>query len=101
MTNKVWINNKIIFRKVIDIGYFPNSTLKDVAHGLTNVTFTSVTGIGYGTVGSTPYSFNLPFAYASPYQMGLQINGAYVEITTSSSAFTSYYGYAILEYTKN
>ena len=48
-TNKVWIDGRPIYRKVVDTGALPNSTTKTVAHGLTNVReVVSIAGIAYG-----------------------------------------------------
>ncbi|MBI3885512.1 MAG: hypothetical protein HY302_07260 [Opitutae bacterium] len=104
LTNKVWIDGKLIYRKVVPLGNFPNATTKSVPHGIVNATFTSVSGIGWGSNAYGAYSFNLPFVYFSPYEISMQIGGvggANIEIRTTSNFAITYVGYAILEYTKN
>lgn len=36
-TNKVWIDNKPIYRKVVYFGDLPNNTSKSIAHGISNL----------------------------------------------------------------
>lgn len=35
--NKVWLNNKQIYRKVVDFGVLTNASLKSVAHNISNI----------------------------------------------------------------
>lgn len=37
LTNKIWINGKPIYRKVVDFGYLPNNTSKSVNHNISNI----------------------------------------------------------------
>lgn len=103
ITNKVWIDGKLIYRKVVSLGALPSSAIKTVSHGLSGVTFTSVTGVMYA---SGAYTMNLPFGYpvdANGYSVGLQASSTVVEIRTGNSVYYSsgYVAYAILEYTKS
>lgn len=97
LTNKVWINGKFIYRKVFNVGALPNNSTKSTAHGLTNVTFTSV----YGIITNGTISMNIPFPY-NPYQnsVSLQTNGSNVNITTWVD-YSPYSGIIVLEYVKN
>lgn len=90
-----WINDKPIYRKVIDIGTLPNNSIKNVPTGLTNtdIRLVNIYGICYNSDGS--------------YQAGL--NDAYSRINLTptnnlnirtSIDFSAYTGYVILEYIK-
>lgn len=94
----LWVDGKKIYRKVIDVGALPNSTTKQVAHGITYDTVISLSGIC-----SNSDNVYLPLpavATASQYAIELSIDVTNVVITTAQdrSAFS---GYVVVEYTKD
>lgn len=101
-TNKIWIDNKPIYRKSIYINAFPNVAEKNVAHGITNIS--QILDIyGYATDGSR--TFPLPFisvnittgsASGSIY---ITANSTNVTLGTASNR-SAFSGYVTLEYTK-
>lgn len=93
----LWIDGKKIYRKVVDVGALPNTTTKQVAHGITYDTIVSLSGI----CSNSDNAF-LPMpavATSSAYAIELSIDSSNVVITTAQdrSAFS---GYVIIEYTK-
>ena len=101
-TNKKWINNKPIYRKVIDIGNLPDNTTKSVASGVNFNNATLVKMYGICKHSSNNVSFPLPFS--NPSTLGFSImlnmdNSNNIVITTGTDR-TGYYGYVIIEYTK-
>lgn len=97
-----WIDNKIIYRKVINIGTLPNATYKDVSSGLTatDVTIIRMQGMAKASNGT-----QLPLPYATTTEencvaLSLQATGNLrIEAGIDRSAYTS--SYVVLEYTKN
>lgn len=97
-TGRLWIDGKIIYRKVINLGSLTNATPKSVAHGISNIsTVTCLTGIA--TNGT--YFLPLPLArynnFASQIGLFADTTNVIVEPGNDRTAFT---GIAILEYTK-
>lgn len=93
----LWVDGKKIYRKVIDIGALPNSTTKQVAHGITYDTIVSLKGIC-----SDSDNTYLPLpavATASQYAIELSVDNTNVVITTAQNR-SAFSGYVILEYTK-
>jgi hypothetical protein len=102
VTNKVWIDGKLIYRKVVLIGTLPNTYFKQVPHGLTNVTFISVTGFAGGTQPGVAGAVQLPFAHrVNAYMISLWVDGEYVRVDTGMDRTSFTDAFAILEYTKN
>lgn len=90
-----WINDKPIYRKVIDIGTLPNNSTKSVPTGLTNtdIRLVNVYGICYNSDGN--------------YQAGLNDTYSRINLTPTNNLnirtsidFSAYTGYVILEYIK-
>lgn len=98
LTNKVWIDGKPIYRKVINFGSLPNSTTKTVAHG--------ISGLGqivhiYGTVCDGTTYIPLPAASRiESWSIELSANATNVSITTGQDR-SSLSGYIFVEYTKS
>lgn len=100
-TNKVWIDNKPIYRKVIDIGTLPNATAKQVNHNISNIDkIIYQYAIACDSNGQT---YSIPHAAApnmgNNMTMSLRSNKEWVQVYCSSN-MTSFTGYYILEYTK-
>lgn len=101
-TNKVWIDGKIIYRKVIKFGALPNATKKDVAHNISNLEqFTKIEGIATRQ-DDTKFTQSLPLVYKDierNYNTPLGVDAQTVSIQTNEDR-SMFNGYVILEYTK-
>ena len=99
LTNKVWIDGKPIYRKVVNFGALPNTTTKSVAHGVTGATyFTSVTGIAKNAGAGTYLQIPLAWPDAnSPVALWCDSTNVYMRTMVNNSTSS---GYVILEYTK-
>ena len=99
-TNKVWIDGKPIYRKVVDFGALPNATTKSVTHGIVGMThLIRINVIAENTSG--PYFLNIPYPdFSSTYTIRSTIDTTNVNIVTQYD-FSSYnQTYVTLEYTK-
>lgn len=101
-TNKVWIDGKPIYRKVINFGSLPNNTTKYIPHNINNID--KVIEIrGYATESGTKNFYPLPLQYKgadSSYNVEILVNNNNV-IAGASQNRSMYTAYVILEYTKN
>lgn len=101
-TNKVWIDGKTIYRKVINFGALPNATKKDVAHNISNLEqFTKIEGIATRQ-DATKFTQSLPLVYKDierNYNTPLGVDARTVSIQTNEDR-SMFNGYVILEYTK-
>ena len=97
-TNKVWIDGKPIYRKVINIGALPNTSSKDVNHNISNLD--KIINY-YGSAQTSGGSYLcLPYASTSSgTTVQLWANSTIVRVITGTDR-TDYSGYIILEYTK-
>lgn len=95
-TGKTWIDNKPIYRKVINVGSLPNNSSKTVATGIiqTDIRIVSLTGVCFTSDGRYQASLN------DVYSRITLVPTNNLSITTTLD-FSSYTGYAILEYTKS
>ena len=98
-TNKVWINGKPIYRKVVDCGALPNTGKKQIAHGIKNVEMF----VGYSAIatnGETTFFLSLASPVTAAANIYVIESGANIEIMTGNdrSSFTTCY--VTLEYTK-
>ena len=97
-TNKIWINGKPIYRKVIETGTIAN-TSKDVAHGISNLGIV-VSVCGIAVTSSNAY-FTIPriVTSATNQQIGLSVNN--VNITIDAGSVASFANsFVVIEYTK-
>jgi hypothetical protein len=95
-----WINNKPVYRKVINFGALPNSTTKNVNHNIANVSqWVTIRGIfqynGSVVGGPIPNTNTSDNTYA----INITANATTVNIQTGIDR-TSYSAYVILEYIK-
>ena len=98
-TGKKWIDNKTIYRKVVNFGALPSSTTaKNVAHNISNVdTFTLI----YGLVKSSNNTLPIPYATTDANSnIRLLANTTNVQIGVGYDR-SSETAYVILEYTKS
>ena len=100
-TNKVWIDGKPIFRKVVDFGNLPNvATSKYVDHNISNLDM--VTELY--AIGKRNDNFIFPIPYINRQTIG---NGIQLDLTASNQIEISVgtdrsniYAYVVIEYTK-
>ena len=96
-----WIDNKVIYRKVIDLGYMPNNTTLTVDHNITNLD-RIVNAYGYSLRSSDGDVLPIPYVTFNEKNFGginYFITASYIAITTRNDR-SSYYAYMVLEYTK-
>lgn len=96
-----WVDNKIIYRKVIDIGTLPGQTSKSIAHYIDNLdTVVNIVAIGK----AFDRQFAIPFpSLASMFgstTIGIRISDTNIEVVASADTFDEGSGFVILEYTK-
>jgi hypothetical protein len=94
-----WIDNKPLYRKVINFGALPNATTKDVAHGISNLkNVIKIDGIAI----SGQYHNPLPLVYNSAdaqYNTEIFVGNTYITMKTTQNR-SSMTAYVYLEYTK-
>ena len=99
-TNKIWIDsNNVehpIYRKVIDFGYLPNNTYREVDSGLSNVNICHMYGKATNSSNAT---ITIPEASGGNTIRVVFTTDNKVQIGTTYDR-TSFYGYVTLEYIK-
>lgn len=96
-TNKVWIDGKPIYRKVVDCGALPNATTKNVAHNIANLdNLVSLKGYAISDYIRIPLPYVRPGGNDS---VGLLLVSTNIRLETISN-MSSYSACVILEYTK-
>lgn len=95
-----WINDKDIYRKVINFGALPNNSEKRVNHNITNIDFiTNMYGISYRE--SDKQYINIPYANTGvTYNGRLIFKETVVSVTTSNDMSGYADTYIVVEYTK-
>jgi len=96
-----WIDGTPIYKKTVDLGNLPASSIKTVAHGISNPNFIKIEGVIHDG------NYFLPLPYVSVGSMGaietysvtLATDATYVYLSTATSN-TSATAYATLYYTK-
>ena len=99
-TNKLWIDNKPIYRKVVNTGTLPDSTTKQIEHGISNLKrILNIFGYAYTPNGQ---SYPLPWINATnvTYQTALYCDSTYIYMSTGTGRSNITESYVILEYTK-
>lgn len=92
-----WIDGKPIYKKTIDIGALPNTTSKNVAHGISALgIMLDMRGVAFYTNG---ISLPLPFVAISQASISTNATSTDVVITTANDR-TAASGYITLWYTK-
>ena len=98
-TNKVWVDGKPIYRKVVDFGMLPNNTMKTVNHNVSGISdWVSIKGVAWE---STKNAIPLPHVDTdNSYSVALWSTptAIVIKVGQDRSSFTSCY--VILEYTK-
>lgn len=102
LTNKIWIDGKPIYRKVVSCGNLPNASSITVAHGITNLqTYISVIGVAQRSTDND--LLPIPYVTFNTNNSGgivIYCDNTSVHITTTTNR-SAYVGYVTLEYTKS
>lgn len=98
-TNKIWIDGKPIYRKVIECGSLPNNSGKQVLHNIANLNFFTNTKI-WGVRSDKTTIFYPYYDVATPANsVTTYLDATQIYLVTKSDR-SSYTAYALLEYTK-
>lgn len=110
LTGQKWIDDRPIYRKVIDLGAISDgvNTTKEVEHGITDFDFVTkldgfikarATGTGSHNIKPLPW---VRTGENKDYQVEIAINPTNITITApdTSSTYTQAVGYIIVEYVK-
>lgn len=98
-TKYKWIDDKIIYKKTVDVGTYPNSTTKTVAHGITGLSLLiDLTGYAADNTGQN-IPVNMPYPPSNPASISAYINGSNITIITGTDR-TAFSGHITLWYTK-
>ena len=96
-----WIDDKPVYRKVINIGSLPNNSVKDVQHNISNAyEYITIRGVAYRA--SDDFTIPLPFVSTDTksYDVMCSVYGSYIRVSTASDRTAFAKVYIILEYTK-
>ena len=93
-----WIDNKPLYRKVIECGALPNNANKDVVHNIQNLGITTKC-IGMAVRTSDSRALTIPDS-TSGAEIGCGVTNTNVYITTHNDRSSFNYSFLILEYTK-
>lgn len=102
-TNEVKIGTFLgadLYRKTIDTGAMPNTTTKQVAHGISGLNF--IRSIS-GAAKNPDYSYFAPLPYVQPddtYQISIYVDATNINIMSTSNMSGYSQSYITLEYTK-
>lgn len=92
-TNKVWIDGKPIYRKVIDMGTLGNmNTETRINHNLSNYTITNISGGAFKTDNT--------FIFICGFNDEVYVSSTKVIWNTKADR-RAFHGYVIIEYIKN
>lgn len=94
-----WIDNKPLYRKVVDVGTLPNATTKEINSGLSNVFITQLHGIMYNSASCITLPDVNPSGVTYSVRLYYSYSNNKISLTTGADRST-YNGYVILEYTK-
>jgi len=96
-TGYKWIDGKDIYRKVINTGTLPNTTTKNIAHGITGISqMISLYGMAKDP---TPYYVPLPYGIYSTSYIAVYADLTNIVIITGSNRTTYTNSFIILYYT--
>lgn len=101
-TGAQWIDNKTIYRKVVDLqGQFPNNNTTTTAHGITTVdTWVNFEVLGVYTTGETAKFFLYPAVNGAELRVSVTSTDVRLQSTGNWTSWDNAGSHAILEYTK-
>ena len=95
-TNKVWIDGKPIYRKVINFGALPNTDIKQVEHNISNIgQVTMITPVAFN--GTTNYDM-IPYSFGNS-EVRCVVTTTQISIRTNSN-WSGATAVVVIEYTK-
>lgn len=95
LTNKVWVDGKAVYRKVVNCGALPNNATKTVAHGIPNPkTILRVHGFAVGIPVPCVTTTSLPE------NVQLWVDGTNINLRTGTDRTAHNPTWVELEYTK-
>ena len=95
-----WINNKPLYRKVVNIGNLPNATTKSVSTGISNLDYvTKLYGIANASNGFITLNDTYPGDATYDTRLFYNKTNGTIDIITAFDR-SSYSGYVVVEYTK-
>ncbi len=95
-----WIDGSTIYQKTISCGALPNSTLKDVPHGISNLDrIISISGVGKNptSLGQIP----IPYVQQTAHADGVFVTSTNIVLSTISDRSGVTEVYVTLQYTKS
>jgi len=95
----MWLDNRTLYRKIINTGSLPNNTTKNVAHGISNLRRV-VNQHGYAFRSSDSFTLPLPFASTELGRVEILVAGSNIRIVTAMDRTQYTESYVIVEYTK-
>lgn len=96
-----WIDNKPIYRKVVDFGALPNASTKIVNHGISNLdTVVNFYGSIINVTTGDRLSLNVPSPSGAQYDILTTVTNTQVKITCAVDR-TMQKAVVVLEYTKS
>ena len=98
-----WINNKPLYRKVVDFGQLPNATTKSVAHNINNLDFiVNAWAVAKRIDNGDITYFPINQARADTYEnsIGLYLSQNNISIQTGIDRSNTNITYVVIEYTK-
>lgn len=100
-----WIDGSLLYEKTVNFGVLPNSTTKDVSHGISNADIIWIHD-GYVTDGSVFYGLNSPKTInntpnqLNPYEWKTSVSKTNITIETAENKSTLS-AIIVLRYTKS
>lgn len=94
-----WIDNRTLYRKIINTGILPNNNVKEVVHGISSLRRV-VNLHGYAFRSSDSSTIPLPYVAPAALMVQLYVAGPYITILTWGDRATFTESYVIVEYTK-
>lgn len=94
-----WIDGSTLYKKTIDCGALPDSTLKQVAHGISNIgQVVSISGTSQNSTSGT--KIPMPYVGRDNDPIGIYADGTNVNIRTWNNVTAYNVTYITLYYTK-
>ncbi len=97
-----WIDGRPVYRKVIDVGAYPNATSKNVAHGITDLDVVISVDMFAGDsqrTGFLPGMYCAVDAAFTNYSVQYNVTNENITIVTGQDR-SAYSGYAVIVYVK-
>lgn len=101
-TGFTWVDGKAIYKKTINFGALPNNTIKNVAHGISNLDFViSAGGSADNGSGGARAIIPVPSPENIAWGLGLEVNNTHVRIITKDNYSSRTRCYITIVYVKS